>query len=102
MIFNQEYFQEITDGDTYLQQELLTRFQSTLASCSRRLERDISCWSATLHELRGSAMAMGAQELADHCQAGEHQTLENQQEYLARLHQIAGNTVETIRRSLAA
>lgn len=102
MIFDHSYFQEVTSEDAELQQELLARFQTTLESCTHRLQQESDNWTATLHELRGASMAMGALELAKHCQTGEHHTPENPQEYLEQLSQLANNTVETIRTSLAA
>jgi HPt (histidine-containing phosphotransfer) domain-containing protein len=91
-----DYLRETTDGDAELEQELLHRFEATIARCLGTLNADISQASAALHELKGAAAAMGANPLADLCTMLEI-TPENLATQLPALTQLAQATLSSLK-----
>lgn len=75
-MINHSRILEITDGSATLKKELLTLFKETLESVLQRLEAGAD-WQKTVHELKGAAANMGAEELHKICQEIEHKSLDS-------------------------
>ena len=68
----------LTEGDPDIERELAMLFCATAERCLVTLsgfaiEPEEKPWAACLHELRGAALNMHADELADLCGAYEHE-----------------------------
>lgn len=75
-VFNKTAFEEVTDGDTELENQLLQLFSETAERCLERMQaiaggEDESEWPMVVHELKGAAGNMQARKLAEACQQAE-------------------------------
>ena len=106
MLFDINYLRENTGGDAELEHELLTRLTQTITRCLSTLEgADNTEWKASLHEMRGAALAMGANHLGELCGESEHQPLHNKdtkKQVIQALHKTAEATLQEMQRLLSA
>lgn len=106
-LFDLAYLREMTDGDASLEQELLRRFEQTIRKCLQQLSssEEAGQWKATLHELRGASMAMGASNLSKFCASGENApplSADERQTYLTALSDKTMLTLAEITKLLGA
>ncbi len=79
-----ERLRAITGGDPKLEKRLFDLFLSTIDRCASRLALALKQdtrddWPAALHELKGAAVNVGADNVADICQQAESLTLKQQE-----------------------
>lgn len=101
MLFDVEFLRESTDGDTLLEQELLQRFSGTLERCTKAIhspDLQVGMWKEYLHEMKGAAATMGAEDLAKAC--GDFEQQSPNQEAAASLKLLAEQTIIQMRQQL--
>lgn len=101
MLFNAEFLRESTDSDALLEQELLQRFSATIERCTKAIhsaDLQVGMWKEYLHEMKGAAATMGAEDLAEVCGNFEQQSPD--QEAIVSLKLLADKTILQMRQQL--
>lgn len=96
MNFSTARIDEIVEGDEELKQELINLFMETMEKCTKALEESFGkedhakIWHDEIHELKGSALNLGFEDLAEYCKKYEYYEAgdEEKQEVVSNLNKI--------------
>lgn len=86
-VFNAEFLRSFTFGEADLEAEVIGLFLAELPSLKARIMASLesSDWLHEIHRLRGSALGIGAERLADAAKAAEGLGIEDEADRLRAL-----------------